>query len=130
MESGSFGRRGIGVELLAANRLFLHMEVRLANGRRWALMAVYASPKASVRQYLWRRLEELEVELRWVLIGDFNCILWSEERSSKTGVSSSFKDWVDRNGLIDIGYVGSCYTWSHGTSVETRRAARMDRALS
>lgn len=66
----------------------------------------------------------------WVIIGDFNCVLLAEERSSRSAVSSSFKSRVDSNGLIDLGYFGSCYTWSHGASVETRQPARLDRAIS
>lgn len=31
----------------------------------------------------------------WVLVGDFNCVLQVDERSSKKGESSSFQDWVE-----------------------------------
>lgn len=57
-------------------------------------------------------------------------VLLMEERSSGVGVSSSFKDWVECNGHIDLGYIWSCYTWLDGTTIKTRKAARFDRALS
>lgn len=119
----------IGVELEVAHKQFLHMKIRLGNGRRWALTAVYASPQASYWQNLWIELDALEVRGPWLLIGDFNCVLRAEERSSSSAVSSSLCSWVDRNALIDLGFAGSCFTWVHGNSIETRKAARLDRAL-
>lgn len=110
----------ISLRLLAAKMYFLHMEVVSANKKKLVLIAVYASPKPSGRQFLRSRLEELNVDLPWVLIGDFNCVLMAEERSSRSGVSSSFKSWVDRNGLINLGFYSSHYTWTHGSSVEMR----------
>lgn len=92
-------------------------------------MAVYASPQTGVRQFLWDKLDALEVGVPWILIGDFNCVLRTDERSLKSGVSSSFGNWIDKNALIDLRYVGIRFTWSHGISIEMRRAARLDRAL-
>lgn len=74
-------------------------------------------------------LDSLDGNLPWVLVGDFNCILLADELSPSLGASSSFRTWVDRNALIDLGYVGTRFTWSHGHSVSKRRAARLDRAL-
>lgn len=53
----------ISLKQMSANRYFLHMEVISANRKKWALTAVYASPKPSSRQFLWSKLEELNVEL-------------------------------------------------------------------
>lgn len=105
------------------------MEVRLANRRQWVLTAVYASPQENIFQFLWEKLDALEMGVPWLLIGDFNCVLRVEERNSKIRASSSFRSWVDRNELIDLGFMESCYTWSHGTSIKNRKAARLDRAL-
>lgn len=90
---------------------------------------MYASPQPSTRKFLWDKLDALAVEIPWALIGDFNCILTVEERSSSSGVPSSFQSWVYRNGLVELGFVGSRYTWSHRVSIVKRRAARLDRAV-
>lgn len=39
----------ISLNVLAAGRSYLHMEVQSGDGRRWAITAVYASPHACVR---------------------------------------------------------------------------------
>lgn len=62
-------------------------------------------------------------------MGDFNCIFHDVERSSNTGASSSFQNWTGERGLLDIGFIGNRYTWIRGISLETRRTARLDRAL-
>lgn len=93
------------------------------------MTAVYAPPNARRRISFWERIDEVRFEHLWLIIGDFNCVLLNEERSSKQEASMSFQDWVSRNGLIDLGYVGVVFTWSHGESTATRWAARLDRAL-
>lgn len=69
------------------------------------------------------------MEDAWVLVGDFNCVLKADEWSSGVGVSTSFIDWEDRRGLIDHGYSGQPFTLNYGSSLETRRAARLDCGL-
>lgn len=64
-----------------------------------------------------------------MLIGDFNFLLEDIEWSLKGGASTCFQNWVMRSGLIDLGDTGSPFTWRHGISIETRKAARLNRAL-
>lgn len=47
------------------------------------------------------------------MIGDFNYVLNGEERSSKKGASTQFQNWVRRNRVIDLGYIGNQFTWRH-----------------
>lgn len=46
----------------------------------------------------------MNIEGAWALIGNFNCILRLEELSSVIG-ASSFAEWVDRRGLINLGFL-------------------------
>lgn len=52
--------------------------------------ALFASPIASERRQLWQNLDGLQTYLLWLIIGDFNCVMKGEERSSGEGVSDSF----------------------------------------
>lgn len=63
------------------------------------------------------------------MLGDFNCTLLDDERSSGFGASTCFRSWVGEKGLIDLGCTGSHFTWRHGLSIENRREARLDRGL-
>lgn len=94
------------------------------------LTIVYASPNASIRKYFWAKLNEVNINEPWLIMGDFNCVLKDEERNSRGGASSSFPNWVTQRSLIDLGYVGHRYTRSLGVIVDTKRVARLDRGLS
>lgn len=93
------------------------------------LTAINGSPQPSTRKYVWEQLEALERGMPWMLIGNFNCVLMDEERSSKSGASTLFKNWVRDNGMSDMGFVGNQCTWRHGTNTETRRVASLDKAI-
>ncbi|KAL2927301.1 50S ribosomal protein L31 type B [Bienertia sinuspersici] len=66
-------------------------------------------------------------------MGDFNVTRASWERNSYTANSSrrsaQFNDWIENNQLIEVEFMGSSHTWARGNSMETRKSARLDRAL-
>lgn len=103
--------------------------MKSAGGKLWEFTAVYMSPNPSVRRHLWAELDGIHVSNPWLLACDFNCVLRDDKRSSMTGASSYFQSWVQEGGFIDMGFIGARYTWSHGNDLETRRMARLDRAL-
>lgn len=113
---------------MMVRRSFIHMEVKAKDGQVWMLTVVYANPHPNVRRFLWELLDDLGVGWPWLLIRYFNSVSRDEGRSLKVGASIRFQNWV-RNGLIDMGYVKSQYTWRHGGNVETRKAAKLDRTL-
>lgn len=41
----------------------------------------------------------------WAAIRDFNCVLKMDEQSSSGGFSSSFGNWDEEEGLIDLGFL-------------------------
>lgn len=88
---------------------------------------IYANPNQANGRDLWGELDKINISSLWVVIGDFNSILFGHERSPEGVVSSMFVDWVESKGLIDLGYIGSKYTWNHGVAMETMRSARLDR---
>lgn len=86
------------------HKFFIHVSVASNNGKEWELIVIYLSPVASKRKEFWGTLDEMVIEKPWVLVSDYNCVLMDEERSLVRGVSSSFIDWVERRGLVDLGY--------------------------
>lgn len=67
---------------LEADKSFIYVIVTLKNGMRWTFRVVYASPRAAVRWHLWGKLSEPINKDPWLVMGDFNCVLRGEERSS------------------------------------------------
>lgn len=84
----------LDVDLRYAHSYFLHFAVRTAISCRWELTTVYAPPTASKRRSFWEKLYEVKIKDPWLIIGDFNCVLNDEERSSQKGTSTSFQAWV------------------------------------
>lgn len=83
-------------------------------------------PQPQHQEALVGKLDDIEVSQPWVIAGDFNCVLADGERSFKSRASSRFQNWFRGHDLIDLGFLGNNYTWSHGSNMETRRIARMD----
>lgn len=113
----------IDVKLIHVHKFFVHVAITLGSGKCWMLTDVYASPNANIRRHLWSTLNKLYIEGSWLLMGDFNCVLRGEERSSGAGVSDSFVSWVAKRGLVDLGCTGHKFTWTHGVEVQNRRSA-------
>lgn len=69
------------------------------------------SPTPQLRHRLWDDLcfEKLNIVGHFLSIGDFNATVFDEESSShlSSRIYSAFSDWIFREGLIDLGFIGS-----------------------
>jgi hypothetical protein len=78
---------------------------------------VYAPHISQGRALFWNSLANLGNSFGggWLLLGDFNSILSSSEKSGGRAFGSSahgdFADFVHSNALIDLGFVGNKFTW-------------------
>lgn len=76
---------------------------------------VYGSLNRKKRQDLWRnlRLSYCRDQTLWVIIGDFNVILASNEKFwglSPGKRCPQFRDFVEDIDLLDLGFRGSPFT--------------------
>lgn len=81
------------------------------------LRVTYASPKLTHRAVLWSELGETQILSPWFVVGDFNVVLSSEERSLVGRPSTCFHEWVHKRELIDLVFNGPRFTWSHSNDV-------------
>ncbi|CAN1168292.1 hypothetical protein LINPERHAP2_LOCUS27744 [Linum perenne] len=99
----------------------IHFEIKGLDDSSSLVSAVYASPYATSRTLLWDELREWKsrITLPWCLVGDFNCMLSAaDKRGGAPFVPSraaSFRQCVDNCSLLELDYVGPCYTWFHGS---------------
>nr|GLL44596.1 uncharacterized protein LOC109191857 [Ipomoea trifida] len=65
--------------------------------------------------------------------GDFNSVITREETDNYTTFSSQrsskFLEWINVEGLIDMGYSGQKFTWVKVLASGCAKSARLDRAL-
>lgn len=71
----------------------------------------------------------------WIVTSDFNAIFFPNEHRrgnffNYVAKPRSFSDFVFRNNLLDLGFVGPEFSWCNGQSGLARRWARLERFLA
>ncbi|KAI9075058.1 hypothetical protein K1719_043008 [Acacia pycnantha] len=101
------------------------------------MTAVYAIPDSQHKQILWSELRNLASSMvePWAVMGDFNDIAFSTERtggwSSQSTRYTLFSDRMRDCNLIDLGAVGPKFTWK-GPKLRGQRRLfeRLDRVIA
>lgn len=95
---------------------------------------VYASPVPSLRRHLWTILDQISevVDVPWLVAGDFNEIISISENfgGNSTFTSTSFADWIFKQGLVDLGFSGQAFTWVKNSKLAGSLKLRLDRCLT
>lgn len=104
-------------------------------GKRWNLVVVYASPDYQLRNKLWFDLNKERLGLwdEWIAVGDFNAVTNADEVSNQNTFNqrrcAGLKNWIHREGLIDLGFTGPLFTWVRGKETDNFKGARLDRVV-
>lgn len=118
----------VNVDFVDANVQSITVKITLPGKPTWLFSAIYASPTPTVRSMLWNCLDNLILnhDLPWVLMGDFNELVSSSDKNcgSLNGRFGGLCNWINRNAMLDLGFVGSCYTWTNNRIKE-----RLDRSF-
>ncbi|XP_078154766.1 uncharacterized protein LOC144550656 [Carex rostrata] len=101
----------------------------------WLLFAAYGDCDDRRNNEIWSKLSDYSStnNLPVCAIGDFNCIT---EQSEKQGGSSKlkakhkkFRSFLQKAGLMDLGYSGPAYTWANNQKGRSLILERLDRAV-
>ncbi|XP_015933190.1 uncharacterized protein LOC107459476 [Arachis duranensis] len=116
---------------------YIHLELANTGARKWTLTAVYASLQERNRKEFFDKIQKYADEIQdpWMLMGDFNEIAEVGEKKGGTRIDDhacqKFREWINNCKLIDLGFVGSKYTWKGGQRKGLDRVfKRLDRALA
>ena len=110
--------------------------IKLGNaGGEWIFTAIYASPTPTTRAGLWDYLVHLRRKIQhpWLVVGDFNEVLSETEVRGGEFVANRaglFRDCIDQCELIDIGAIGSKFTWQRSLHGMPTIWKRLDRAMA
>ncbi|XP_075668715.1 uncharacterized protein LOC142638569 [Castanea sativa] len=102
----------------------------------WRLTGFYENPETHKRIGSWEILKNLGqmCDKPWVCIGDFNEVLSVTEKEGGANRSSrqiaNFRQCLDSNGLRDLGFTGSWFTWAVDRRDYGCIQARLDRAMA
>ncbi|KAI9120632.1 hypothetical protein K1719_007665 [Acacia pycnantha] len=126
----------IKVNVLEANRQFIHARCEYPSKIPLLLTSVYAVPHSNFRSTLWAKLRFMATAIvePWAIVGDFIDILLSSERIGGSSCCYRrmkwFSDQVSMCGLSDLGFRGPRFIW-RGPLISgfSRLYERLDRAF-
>ena len=75
------------------------------------------------RKDLWEDLKSFKTHLPWLVCGDFNCLLHTDERIGslvREGEIQEFRACVDDCHITDIKSSGNFFTWNNKQQGEAR----------
>jgi exonuclease III len=126
----------VAVKLEDRDFQFIHISISFQNEASWFFTAVYASPRDELRRDLWDTLTIMSRNISgsWLIAGDFNDIASPDEKKGGAAVSQRkcniFLDNINACKLMDVGAVGSRFTWRGPLyNGHMRIFERLDRAL-
>ena len=98
-----------------------HIDVIVHGGLAdaWRLTGFYGEPDMSSRNEGWNMLRMLssKPKLLWCCIGDFNELLYVQEKRGGQprahSLMQAFRDVLNHCGFVDLGYLSLDFTW-HG----------------
>nr|XP_051221192.1 uncharacterized protein LOC127339372 [Lolium perenne] len=118
-------------------RYHIDADVTGDDGFVWRLTGVYGESKSGEKEKTWRLLKILhgQSNLPWVCMGDFNEILFADEKQGGQDRSQAsmdkFGSALEFVSLDDLGFSGDPYTWrNNGHTVDTYIKERLDRAVA
>ncbi|XP_074303649.1 uncharacterized protein LOC141638125 [Silene latifolia] len=123
------------VNVISKEWQLMHLQVTyLQNGFSWTCSMIYGSNKDSDRSSLWSSLKSLAASVHgpWLVMGDFNNVLYSNERIGAKVTDAETKEFqgcVDHCGLYDLVVQGAYYTWNNKQEGDARVFSRIDRVL-
>ena len=96
-----------------------HIDAIINKGTRdaWRFTGFYGEPVTHKHHESWDMLCQLNIrfKLPWLYSGDFNKIVRSSEKLGGSCRSHAqmqlFRDVIDERGFIDLGFIGSQFTW-------------------
>jgi exonuclease III len=107
------------------------------NQQTWRATGIYGHPKSQNKFLTCQLINDLsciDINPNWILFGDFNIVLNSNEKSGGNpldpNITSSFRNTIDLCGLEDLGYNGSIFTWINRHQGDQLIKSRLDRFLA
>ena len=125
---------GLTIQNYSINHIDAH--VRSQGELQWRFTGFYGHPVAHRRRESWALLDKLHSmdAVSWLLMGDFNEILSSDERLGESAGSQrnmyEFGEVLNRCGLVDLGYRGYPFTWKNCREAGANVQKRLDRAVA
>ncbi|XP_074278063.1 uncharacterized protein LOC141601668 [Silene latifolia] len=123
----------VDVDIIEIHAQYIYAKVkdRFSNKSFYATF-VYGLNKVEEREPLWEGLIRLTVQDPWILLGDFNNVMYANERIGgevRDQEVIPFQDTANDCELQDLKSYGAFFTWNNKQSSATRVFSRIDRVM-
>uniref|UniRef100_A0A7N0UJE1 Endonuclease/exonuclease/phosphatase domain-containing protein n=1 Tax=Kalanchoe fedtschenkoi TaxID=63787 RepID=A0A7N0UJE1_KALFE len=104
-------------QIISSSPQFMHC-LLIAGGQRFYVTMIYAFNQIQYRAPLWSELTSISQSMfdPWVLLGDFNCLLSTQDRIGSPVAmreTTELNDFFSNCGISDIPHTGFKFTWSN-----------------
>ena len=131
-----FWKKGVEVDVESSS--LNHIDVLINKGKEdeWRFTGFYGAPETQKRVESWDLIRSLHNRFRvpWLVAGYFNEITKSSEkrggRLRPYLQMQDFRDALDECGLMDLGFVGSRFTWFRRCANDVYVWERLDRGVA
>ncbi|KAK9750299.1 hypothetical protein RND81_02G185500 [Saponaria officinalis] len=131
-------RRGLRVKHISSSAHHVDVEVKgLFSENVWRLTGFYGWAERDEKELSWKLLKDIKPlsTLPWMVIGDFNQILFETEKREAyvpraQREMDDFREAIDYCGLMDIGYTRDAFTWWNKKSEPLAIFERLDRGCA
>uniref|UniRef100_A0A803P2H6 Reverse transcriptase n=1 Tax=Cannabis sativa TaxID=3483 RepID=A0A803P2H6_CANSA len=130
-------RQGMGINVKEVYETGFCLRIEsLDGGQPWFLFCIYGTPYGNKKAEFWEWITGiiLDCEGPWLVIGDLNAILNANEKQGGrefTAHEGAFlRNFVNDCGGIDLGCIGSAFTWYNARDDRARVRKRLDRAIA
>ncbi|KAE8732459.1 hypothetical protein F3Y22_tig00002058pilonHSYRG00012 [Hibiscus syriacus] len=112
----------------------IHAEIQ-ENGKRWLLSTVYVQSHSNKKDEFWENIRDCSMNINqpWMVVGDFNDFATIEERVGSNSDCMErilkFRECWNMCNLMDVGYIGSKFTWTRHIHGRVTLQERLDRLL-
>ena len=119
----------VNIRLQAVTQNYIDVVIEENGG--WRFTGVYGEPDWRHKARTWEAIRSIKGDLGvpWLLMGDFNEILYNSEKEGGRPRTQrqlqAFHDALSECEVNDVGFVGDIYTWQRGHIRE-----RLDRAVA
>lgn len=112
----------IKIKVLSYGLRYFDVIVSEPHGPKWRGTFVYGEPRSQDRHHMWRLISDIAPKANepWMMIGDFNEIMWQHEHFSVAKRSeqnmANFREvlsWCEPCDLHDLGFFGPAWTYNN-----------------
>ncbi|KAG2598477.1 hypothetical protein PVAP13_5KG367307, partial [Panicum virgatum] len=116
-----------------------HIDVLIradVNSTQWRGTFIYGEARVQDRPRMWDLIRQLKSQMNypWIMVGDFNEVMWSFEHFSNTNrrevQMQNFRDALSYCDLYDMGFSGTPWTYDNKQEGARNVRVRLDRAVA